>query len=171
VADRPGSAYSVSNEAYLLPIFAIAWTPIRINGISRMSMAMGNRKTTARVGPSTTPRRCTSMRALTFEKLTYITPGPPPPISATSISTTVTPLITAGDSTPRRLLTNDDRRRMFEYHESHPGVKQIHKGEPKIAGAHFGTHRSRVSVHASQEALTLAHPACEVRVFKAAWCG
>ena len=52
-------------------------------------------------------------------------------------------------------------------------------------GVHFGTHRSRVSVHASHEALTLhspvarpgsprltpAHPAREVRVFKAAWCG
>jgi hypothetical protein len=25
-------------------------------------------------------------------------------------------------------------------------------------GVHFGTHRSRVSVHASHEALTLAHP-------------
>jgi hypothetical protein len=38
-------------------------------------------------------------------------------------------------------------------------------------GVHFGTHRSRVSVHASHEAVTLAHPAREVRVFKAAWCG
>jgi hypothetical protein len=41
-------------------------------------------------------------------------------------------------------------------------------------GVHFGTHKSRVSVHASHEALTLhspvAHPR-EVRVFKAAWCG
>jgi hypothetical protein len=46
---------------------------------------------------------------------------------------------------------------------------------------HFGTHKSRVSVHASYEALTLhsrrspsltlAHPAREVRVFKAAWHG
>jgi len=35
-------------------------------------------RTTARVGPSTTPRWCTSMRALTFEKLAYIAPGPPP---------------------------------------------------------------------------------------------
>ena len=68
------------------------------------------------------------MRALTFEKLAYIAPGPLPSISATSISTTVTPLITVGDSTPRRLLTDDDRRRMFEYHESHPGVKQIEIG-------------------------------------------
>jgi len=38
-------------------------------------------------------------------------------------------------------------------------------------GVHFGTHRSRVGVHASYEALTLPHPAREVRVFKAAWCG
>jgi hypothetical protein len=116
-----GSAYSMSNETYLPPTFAIAWTPIRISGTSRMSMAMGNGKTIAWVRPSTTPRRCTSMRALTFEKLAYIAPGPLPPISATSISTTVTPLTTAGDSTPRRLLTDDDRRRMCEYHESHLG--------------------------------------------------
>ena len=32
---------------------------------------------------------------------------------------------------------------------------------------HFGTHKSRVSVHASHKALT----AREVRVFKAAWRG
>src|ERR1700734_2374628 len=42
-----GSAYSISNETYLPPTFAIAWTPIRISGTSRM-MAMGN-KTTAPV--------------------------------------------------------------------------------------------------------------------------
>jgi hypothetical protein len=40
------AACSISNEAYLPPIFAIAWTPIRISGTSRM-MAMGNGKTTA----------------------------------------------------------------------------------------------------------------------------
>jgi hypothetical protein len=62
------------------------------------------------------------MRVLTFEKLAYIAPGPPPPISATLISMTVTPLIVAGDSTPRCLLTDDDRRRMFEYYESYSGV-------------------------------------------------
>jgi hypothetical protein len=38
-----------------------------------------------------------------------------------------------------------------------------------VKGVHFGTHRSRVSVHASHETLTLAHPAREVRVFKVAW--
>jgi hypothetical protein len=38
-------------------------------------------------------------------------------------------------------------------------------------GVHFGAHRSRASVHASHEALTLAHPAREVRVFKAVWGG
>ena len=30
-------------------------------------------------------------------------------------------------------------------------------------GVHFGTHRSRVSVHASHDALTLAHPALVLR--------
>jgi hypothetical protein len=39
-----------------------------------------------------------------------------------------------------------------------------------VKGVHFGTHRSRC-VHASHEALTLAHPAREVRVFKAALVG
>jgi hypothetical protein len=38
-------------------------------------------------------------------------------------------------------------------------------------GVHFWIHRSRVSVHTSHEALTLAHPACEVGGVKAAWCG
>jgi hypothetical protein len=69
VADRSGLAYGMSNEAYLPPTFAIAWTPIRISDTSRISMTMGNRKTTARVGPSITPRRCTSMRALTSKNL------------------------------------------------------------------------------------------------------
>jgi hypothetical protein len=60
--------------------------------------------------------------------LAYIAPGPPPPISATSISTTVTPLTTAGDSTLRHLLTDDDRRRMCEYHESHLGSRILSHG-------------------------------------------
>jgi hypothetical protein len=58
---------------------------------------------------------------LDFEELAYIAPGPPLPISVTLISTMVTPLTTAGNSTPRRLLTDDDRRRMYEYHESYLG--------------------------------------------------
>jgi hypothetical protein len=70
----------------------------------------------------------------------YIVPGPPPydahqmrplvprkvlmvpPVSASTASTT-----TAG-STPRRTLTDDDRRRVCEYHESHPGAKQTEIG-------------------------------------------
>ena len=60
-------------------------------------------------------------KGLDFEKLAYIAPGQPPPISAPSISTTVTPLTTAGDSTLRRLLTDDDRRRICEYYESYLG--------------------------------------------------
>jgi hypothetical protein len=70
-------------------------------------------------GYNTTPVH--EYEGLDFEKLAYIAPGPAPPISATSISTTVTPLMTAGDSTPRRLLTDNDRRRMCDYHESHLG--------------------------------------------------
>jgi len=65
---------------------------------------------------------------LDFGKLTYIAPGPPPPISVTSIPTTATPVTISDDSTPRRVLTDDDRRRMCEYHESHPGVKQTEIG-------------------------------------------
>ena len=50
------------------------------------------------------------------------------PISASTTSATVTPVTTTGGSTPRRTLTDDDRRRMCEYHESHPGVKQTEIG-------------------------------------------
>jgi len=57
-------------------------------------------------------------------KFAYIAPDPPPPVSTTSISTTVTPVTITGGPTPRRTLTGDDRHRMCEYHESHPGVKQ-----------------------------------------------
>lgn len=49
------------------------------------------------------------------------------PLSASTAST-VTPVTTTGGSTPRRTLTDDDRRRMCEYHESHPGVKQTEIG-------------------------------------------
>jgi hypothetical protein len=60
-----GSAYSMSNEIYLPPIFAIVWTPIRNSGTSRM-IVIGNRKTTARVGPSIILRRCTSVTNMPF---------------------------------------------------------------------------------------------------------
>ena len=53
------------------------------------------------------------------------------PVSASTATPTVTPVTTTGGSTPRRTLTDDDRRRMCEYHESHPGVKQTEiGGEP-----------------------------------------
>jgi hypothetical protein len=54
-------------------------------------------------------------------KFAYIVPGPLPLVSATSISTTVTPVTTTGGPTPRRTLTDDDRRRMCEHHESYLG--------------------------------------------------
>jgi hypothetical protein len=44
------------------------------------------------------------------------------PVSASTASTT-----TAG-STSRRTLTDDDRRRICEYHESHPDAKQTEIG-------------------------------------------
>jgi len=50
------------------------------------------------------------------------------PVSTSTASTTVTPVTTTGGSTPRRTLTDDDQRRMCEYHESHPGVKQTEIG-------------------------------------------
>jgi hypothetical protein len=50
------------------------------------------------------------------------------PVSASTASVTVTPVTTTGGSTPRRTLTDDDRRRMCEYHEAHPGVKQTEVG-------------------------------------------
>jgi hypothetical protein len=51
------------------------------------------------------------------------------------------------------------------------GVAQEGAQNSVKKGVHFGTYRSRVSVHASYETLTLAHPAREVQVFKATWCG
>jgi hypothetical protein len=58
----------------------------------------------------------------------YIAPAPSPPVSTTPISTTVTPVTMTGGSKPRRILTNDERRRMCEYHESHPDITQIQIG-------------------------------------------
>lgn len=55
------------------------------------------------------------------------------PISARTAWTTVTPVMTTGGSTPRRTLTDDDRRRMCEYHESHPNVKQTEIGGTSTA--------------------------------------
>jgi hypothetical protein len=51
----------------------------------------------------------------------------------------VTPVTTTGGSTPRRTLTDDDRRRMCEYHESHPGVKQTEIGGMSAASYHCRT--------------------------------
>jgi hypothetical protein len=59
------------------------------------------------------------------------------PVSASTASTTVTPVTTTGGSTPRRTLTDDDRRRMCEYHESHPGVKQTEIGGMSAASYHL----------------------------------
>jgi hypothetical protein len=88
----------------------------------------GNGKTTARGWPQYNTTPVHEYGGLDFEKLAYIGPGPPPPTSATSISTTVTPLTTAGDSTLRHLLTDDDRRHMCEYHESHLGNRILSHG-------------------------------------------
>ena len=67
-------------------------------------------------------------------------------------------------STPSSICLSDPQGR-------DEGVTQEGAQNSAEKGVHFGTHRSRVSVHTSHETLTLAHPAREVRVFKAAWCG
>ena len=63
--------------------------------------------------------------SLGFGKLTY---SPKPAPARLGHLNTVTPVTPSGNSTPRRVLTDDDRRRMCEYHESHPGVKQTDIG-------------------------------------------
>ncbi|KAF2757828.1 CenpB-DNA-bind-domain-containing protein [Pseudovirgaria hyperparasitica] len=63
-------------------------------------------------------------------------PGPAPPAS-TPVSASSTRSGTS--STPRKTLTDLDRRRMCQYHEDHPTVKQTE------IGAMFGVERSTVS--------------------------
>lgn len=53
-------------------------------------------------------------------------PGPITPASATPVSTTSTHSRTS--STPRKTLTDSDRRRMCLYHEENPTVKQTEIG-------------------------------------------
>ncbi|KAF2637178.1 CenpB-DNA-bind-domain-containing protein [Massarina eburnea CBS 473.64] len=62
-----------------------------------------------------------------------ITPASATPVSATSTHSGRT------SSTPRKTLTDQDRRRMCQYHEDHPTVKQTE------IGAMFGVERSTVS--------------------------
>ncbi|KAF2680343.1 CenpB-DNA-bind-domain-containing protein [Lentithecium fluviatile CBS 122367] len=62
-----------------------------------------------------------------------ITPASATPVSATSTHSGRT------SSTPRKTLTDADRRRMCQYHEDHPTVKQTE------IGAMFGVERSTVS--------------------------
>ncbi|KAF2267818.1 CenpB-DNA-bind-domain-containing protein, partial [Lojkania enalia] len=64
-------------------------------------------------------------------------PVPITPASATPVSATSTHSRTS--STPRKTLTDADRRRMCLYHEEHPTVKQTE------IGAMFGVERSTVS--------------------------
>ncbi|KAF2651988.1 CenpB-DNA-bind-domain-containing protein [Lophiostoma macrostomum CBS 122681] len=64
-------------------------------------------------------------------------PVPITPASATPVSATSTHSRTS--STPRKTLTDQDRRRMCLYHEEHPTVKQTE------IGAMFGVERSTVS--------------------------
>ncbi|KAF2009186.1 CenpB-DNA-bind-domain-containing protein [Aaosphaeria arxii CBS 175.79] len=63
-------------------------------------------------------------------------PVPITPASATPVSATST---RSHSSTPRKTLTDADRRRMCLYHEEHPTVKQTE------IGAMFGVERSTVS--------------------------
>ncbi|KAF2746674.1 hypothetical protein M011DRAFT_76258 [Sporormia fimetaria CBS 119925] len=60
-----------------------------------------------------------------------ITPASATPVSASSTHSRT--------STPRKTLTDQDRRRMCQYHEDHPNVKQTE------IGAMFGVERSTVS--------------------------
>lgn len=64
-------------------------------------------------------------------------PVPITPASATPVSATSTHSRTS--STPRKTLTDSDRRRMCQYHEENPTVKQTE------IGAMFGVERSTVS--------------------------
>ncbi|KAF1925550.1 CenpB-DNA-bind-domain-containing protein [Didymella exigua CBS 183.55] len=64
-------------------------------------------------------------------------PVPITPASATPVSATSTHSRTS--STPRKTLTDHDRRRMCQYHEDNPTVKQTE------IGAMFGVERSTVS--------------------------
>jgi hypothetical protein len=57
----------------------------------------------------------------------YIVRGPPP-YNVHQQTVPMVPITTTAGPTPRRMLTDDDRRRMCEYHESHPGVKQTEIG-------------------------------------------
>ncbi|KAF2199265.1 CenpB-DNA-bind-domain-containing protein [Delitschia confertaspora ATCC 74209] len=65
-----------------------------------------------------------------------ITPAAATPVSAVSAVSTTS---TRSTSTPRKTLTDADRRRMCLYHEEHPTVKQTE------IGAMFGVERSTVS--------------------------
>ncbi|KAF1971969.1 CenpB-DNA-bind-domain-containing protein [Bimuria novae-zelandiae CBS 107.79] len=65
-------------------------------------------------------------------------PVPITPVSATPVSATSTHSGRTS-STPRKTLTDADRRRMCQYHEDHPTVKQTE------IGAMFGVERSTVS--------------------------
>ncbi|KAI9740649.1 MAG: hypothetical protein M1818_004613 [Claussenomyces sp. TS43310] len=60
------------------------------------------------------------------------------PVSA-SLKTTKLPSLHTSSSSPRKTLTDADRRRMCQYHEDHPSVKQTE------IGAMFGVERSTVS--------------------------
>ncbi|KAF2668392.1 hypothetical protein BT63DRAFT_275165 [Microthyrium microscopicum] len=64
-----------------------------------------------------------------------------PPASGTSVSTPMSAPPTSGRTydRPRRTLTDVERRKMCEYSETHPGVKQTE------IGAMFGVERSTVS--------------------------
>jgi hypothetical protein len=62
-------------------------------------------------------------------------PAPPPPVAPVTTYTTATPLppLTTTTHAPhqtssRRTLTDQDRRRMCQYHEDHPNVKQTEIG-------------------------------------------
>ncbi|EEQ83739.2 uncharacterized protein BDCG_00544 [Blastomyces dermatitidis ER-3] len=101
------------------------------------SMSIPQPYTSQQLLPLSTPSQWPSM--LTTQSTFPPVPLPPMPMpSMPSLHPIHTAPITTAP-TPRRTLTDNDRRRMCEYHERHPHVKQTE------IGALFGVERSTVS--------------------------
>ncbi|PGH17335.1 hypothetical protein AJ79_01219 [Helicocarpus griseus UAMH5409] len=101
------------------------------------SMSIPQPYTSQQLLPLSTPSQWPSM--LTTQSTFPPVPLPPMPMSVPTLHPIHTAPISSSAPTPRRTLTDTDRRRMCQYHEENPHVKQTD------IGAMFGVERSTVS--------------------------
>ncbi|KAF1816456.1 hypothetical protein P152DRAFT_446107 [Eremomyces bilateralis CBS 781.70] len=143
--DTNGNPYPHSvhqSPVHEYPGFAFAPMPMEPMYTHGMPSTMPPPRPTHQLQPLVMPQQQQWPSMLTSQS-TYVPPIYPSTTPAVPVAPASTPIsatsTSSRTSTPRKTLTDTDRRRMCLYHEEHPNVKQTE------IGAMFGVERSTVS--------------------------